>query len=78
MKKFQILLKIVFCIMVFLSLSKASLVPAFNAEGYTTFIKDEIKIWNVPGAAILVIVDGRVVFSEGFGYRDRVQKGEII
>jgi CubicO group peptidase (beta-lactamase class C family) len=77
MKKFQILLKIVFCIIVFLSLSKASLVAAFNAESYKTFIKDEMKIWNVPGAAILVIEDGRIVFSEGFGYKDVEKKIKV-
>jgi CubicO group peptidase (beta-lactamase class C family) len=34
------------------------------------FAEQAIEDWNVPGAAIAVVVDGEVVYAEGFGYRD--------
>ncbi|MCX5816649.1 MAG: serine hydrolase [Proteobacteria bacterium] len=59
-----------FCITIFLSLSTASVQGAFDAGDYRKFVNGEMKTWNVPGAAILIIQDGKVVFSEGFGHKD--------
>lgn len=55
---------------IFLSLSPASVCAAFDEADYQKFVNSEMKTWNVPGAAILIIQDGKVVFAEGFGYRD--------
>ncbi|MCX5812049.1 MAG: serine hydrolase [Proteobacteria bacterium] len=77
MRKFKGLLTAVFCIMVLFWLQAASSAAAFNAESYKTFVKGEMKTWNVPGAAILVIEDGKVVFSEGFGYKDMEKKTKV-
>lgn len=38
------------------------------------FIESVIKEWKVPGLAIAVIQDGKVILSKGYGYRD-VEKG---
>lgn len=46
----------------------------FDAQDFRKFVKSEMKKWNVPGAAVLLIKDGRVIFSEGFGYRDLGKK----
>lgn len=63
-------LMIAFYITIFLSLSTVSVQGAFDAGDYRKFVNGEMKTWRVPGAAILIIQDGRVVFSEGFGYKD--------
>lgn len=67
----------IFCIIVFLLFFSASLCSAFDTAKYKTFISREMETWNVPGAAILVIQDGKVVFSEGFGYKDVEKKIKV-
>ena len=42
----------------------------FDKQDFREFVKAEMKKWDVPGAAVLLIKDGKVIFSEGFGYRD--------
>mgnify|MGYP001090432715 CR=1 FL=1 len=46
----------------------------FNSEDFRNYVNREMKTWNVPGAAVCVIEDGKVIFSEGFGYRDVEKK----
>jgi len=36
----------------------------------TAFINEMMKEWKVPGAAVGIVKDGEVVFSEGFGLRN--------
>jgi len=38
------------------------------------FILDTMRVLGVPGAAICVRKDGRLVWSEGFGYADLEQR----
>lgn len=33
--------------------------------------------WKVPGTAVGIIMDGKTIFAEGFGYRDREQKKPV-
>jgi CubicO group peptidase (beta-lactamase class C family) len=77
MRKLTGLLTAVFCITILFSLSAASYAALFDAESYKAFIKAEMKTWNVPGAAILIVQDGKVVFSEGFGYKDVEKKLKV-
>ncbi len=39
-------------------------------KGFRQFVEQKMKDWKVPGAAIAVVKDDKVVFSEGFGYRN--------
>jgi CubicO group peptidase (beta-lactamase class C family) len=39
-------------------------------EGFSEEVRDAREAFNVPGIAISVILGGKVVYSEGFGYRD--------
>ena len=38
-----------------------------------TLIREQLKLQNIPGLAIAVTVDGKTVWSEGFGLADREQ-----
>ncbi len=42
-------------------------------EGLDTFITQAMKDWRVPGVAIAVVQDGKVILSKGYGLRD-IQK----
>src|SRR5256886_9532443 len=35
-----------------------------------TFVDQIMKDWKVPGLAVAVVQDGKVIFSKGYGYRD--------
>ncbi|MGG0239753.1 serine hydrolase [Bacillus rhizoplanae] len=42
-----------------------------------TTIKNMMKDLNVPGAAVAIVKNGEVVFSEGYGYRDTKNKKAV-
>ena len=43
-------------------------------SGFKTFISQQMEEWEVPGCAVAIVKDGKVIFAEGFGFRD-VRKG---
>jgi CubicO group peptidase (beta-lactamase class C family) len=45
-----------------------------NLNGFDDFVERVIKDWNVPGAAVAIVKDGKVVYARGYGYRD-VKRG---
>ncbi len=38
--------------------------------GFEKFVDAELKKWNVPGIAITVVKDGKVILKRGYGWRD--------
>ncbi len=56
----------------------AAPVPAKEKKGelgdIKTFINTNMKRFSVPGASVLVVKNGKVILSEGFGYRDLEKK----
>jgi CubicO group peptidase (beta-lactamase class C family) len=54
----------------FTFLSPVSAMGEFDEQDFRKFVITEMRNWNVPGAAVLLIKDGKIIFSEGFGYRD--------
>lgn len=64
-----------FCFLIILSflftpLSAKKKTPEAYLKGIDKFITARMEEWNVPGMAISVIQDGRLVYSNGFGFRD--------
>ncbi len=43
----------------------------------SSFIEKEMETWKVPGLAVAVVKDGKVIYSEGFGYKDLKKKDKI-
>lgn len=39
-------------------------------SGFRAFLEEEMKAWEVPGAAVAIVKDGEVIFLEGLGLRD--------
>ena len=50
--------------------------PAVSAafDGFDTYVDQMLERWEVPGLAVGVVKDGKVIYMDGFGYRD-VEKG---
>nr|MCU0254751.1 beta-lactamase family protein [Acidobacteriota bacterium] len=39
-------------------------------DGFDAFVEAQMKEWNVPGVAVAIVVDGKVVLERGYGQRD--------
>ena len=52
------------------STSATSKAPANSLQDFDTFVQRTMSDWKVPGAAIAILKDGKVVLSKGYGFRD--------
>lgn len=43
-------------------------------QGFGDFVQATREQWQVPGVAVAVVKDGSVIFSQGFGLRDRTHR----
>jgi len=48
--------------------------PASKLQGLDDLAASAMKQWKVPGVAIAVVQDGKVIYAKGYGYRDLEQK----
>lgn len=46
-------------------------------EGLDTLIESALKEYEVPGLAVGILVDGQLIYSKGFGYRDVAAKKNV-
>jgi len=44
--------------------------PKVSLKGFPEFVTKTMAEWKVPGLAISIVKDGKVIFAEGFGFRD--------
>ena len=42
---------------------------AFVRDSLTSYVQRGLKLWNIPGLAVVVVKDGQVVVSQGFGVK---------
>jgi CubicO group peptidase (beta-lactamase class C family) len=61
-----------FSMLVLLALFAVKLVVAQQAPGadFDEYVNKAIKDWGVPGVAIAIVKDDRIVFAKGFGVRE--------
>jgi len=48
--------------------------PAAKLQGLDALADQAMKQWKLPGLAIAVVQDGKVIYAKGFGYRDMENK----
>lgn len=48
--------------------------PKAGLKGFSEYVTKVMTDWKVPGLAVAIVKDGKVIFAEGFGFRD-VKKG---
>ena len=68
---------IVFLFFVQLTFGAKTLDPKAQLKGFPEFVNKVIQDWKVPGLAMTIVKDGKVIFSEGFGYRDVKNKLKV-
>jgi CubicO group peptidase (beta-lactamase class C family) len=42
-----------------------------DIDGLTAFIDSQREAWEVPGCAVVAVLDGKIVLNQGFGLRER-------
>lgn len=65
-KALSLVLFITLCFVVSPSMAE----DKFEPNDLRNFIKTEMKYRNVPAVAVLIVKNDKVIFSEGFGYRN--------
>ena len=48
-------------------LSSLAQTPAFISDSLQAYIKKGMADWQIPGMAVAIVKDGKVVVSQGFG-----------
>lgn len=51
--------------------------PSFIKDSLDSYIKEGMKDWNIPGLAIAIVKDGKVVLMKGYGVRDLETKEPV-
>jgi CubicO group peptidase (beta-lactamase class C family) len=46
-------------------------------DGLDAYVEETMKLWDVPGAAVVVVKDDTVVFAKGFGVRHVADGGKV-
>ncbi|HRD40714.1 MAG TPA: serine hydrolase domain-containing protein, partial [Bacteroidia bacterium] len=46
----------------------------FIKDSLDVFVNREMKRWNMPGMAIAIVKDGKVIVAKGYGYADVAKK----
>lgn len=68
--------KIVQLLLLTLFFTEANAQPAFVRDSLDTYLKRTMQQWQVPGMAVCIVKDGKVVLMKGYGTRN--EKGEAV
>jgi len=58
-------------------LAKEAAALEASLQKLRAFIDTTMRVWKVPGLSMAIVKDGKVVFSEGFGYRSLKEKQPV-
>jgi CubicO group peptidase (beta-lactamase class C family) len=68
MKKYIVLLPFLFNFSFLIFNSSAQ--PTFIKDSLDTYVEREMKRWNIPGAAVAIVKDGKVIAMKGYGVKE--------
>jgi CubicO group peptidase (beta-lactamase class C family) len=51
--------------------------PSFVTDSLDIYVNREIKKWNIPGVAVAIVKDGKVIVCKGYGVRSLDKKGGV-
>ncbi len=72
-RTFRLAISLLFLSLLFSSFAFAQSTPP-NLQGFDGFVEQVMKDWKVPGIAVAIVKDGKVVYAQGYGFRD-VKRG---
>lgn len=59
------------------SVAQKSSTPEFISEELDTYIEQAMKDWNVPGCAVAIVKDGKVILAKGYGVKETGKKKKV-
>ncbi|HEV2354015.1 MAG TPA: serine hydrolase [Puia sp.] len=59
------------------SITVAAQTPAFVADSLDSYIQQGMKEWQIPGLALVIVKDGKVVVMKGYGVKDIQTKDPV-
>ncbi len=68
------------CLALLLLLPAATLfsqTPAFITDSIDSYIAQGMKDWQVPGLALVIVKDGKIILQKGYGVKDIVSKEPV-
>jgi CubicO group peptidase (beta-lactamase class C family) len=77
MKTSAITLKALFLLLFLPALHLQAQQPSFVTDSLEIYIPREMKNWNLPGLAITVVKDGKVVLSKGYGVQEMGTENKV-
>ena len=51
--------------------------PAFVKDSLDTYINKALQAWNIPGAALAIVKDGKVILAKGFGKQSMLRPDKV-
>lgn len=72
MKKFPLLL-----LSFLIAVSAFCQQPAFVTDSLSIYMQREMAAWSIPGAAVAIVKDGKVVISQGYGVKEQGKKDSV-
>ena len=69
--------KVFAALFIFCFFQSAAQVPSFISDSLDSYIERGMRQWKVPGLAIAVVKDGKVILQKGYGVRDINKKDKI-
>lgn len=67
--------RLISCLVLLLSSTFAFAQMPPNLNGFDKVVEQVMQEWKVPGIAVAIVKDGKVVYAQGYGYRD--VKGQL-
>ena len=74
MKKITLALMMVISLKVF---SQTDSIPSFVKDSLDSYVNRALTDWQIPGIAVCVIKDGKVILMKGYGVKDYDTKEKV-
>ena len=58
-------------------LQRSNAQPGFIKDSFDRYVAQGLKDWDIPGLSVVIVRDGKVVLSKGFGVKDLVTKSPV-
>ncbi|MCU7496165.1 MAG: serine hydrolase [Ignavibacteria bacterium] len=66
-----------FILVLFANIAAQEKLPAFITDSLDTYVERALKAWNIPGASVCVVKDGKVAVMKGYGVREAGKNDKV-
>ena len=73
----QLMRKLLLFGILLITVSAFSQQPAFVTDSLSVYMQREMAAWNIPGAAVAIVKDGKVIVSQGYGVKEQGKTDKV-